>query len=523
MVDYSRFDAIGLSDDDDDDEKWAQHKASKTTQSHAEPTTSADAAAGVSQSREQTPTPTSVAQAFASPTNSAYVPEACCAWCYTTVSSPKRCGKCSKRVFCSRACQIQDWKLGHKHWCCIAGEIGHDFEVREAQAKGLGVFAKRPFERGDVIMMERPAMHRPDLLAAASDPSHVKVAEFAIDPDGERIGPVFMRANTDFTMFVKLLDTQLPVLRHGRDLLVGYPMAMIPRIVTSDLSDRDYKQFTCDVRRNAHHPGGMENSIRMLDVVPAAASAQDAAAAEQKDREEHASSTATTSVLHKAMTLMPHRGSLREKFDLNAMGCGDDDESGLFLTMSYLNHACLANSLHHFVDPHGVKIVSASRRIEPGEEITITYVNFEADSLLNIFGSTRSTLLRKKWGFSCDCMACTDPSVGQKFDHMRELDQIILECGKRRQYDRGIRCANALIKIYDELGEHPKVYSRTYYDLFQLAIARRSTLGKANGYLRLALEHRKLLVGDTPDETVRQYEQLMKTPSSHMGFLIGER
>ena len=47
MVDYSRFDAIGLSDDDDDDdEKGTQHKASKTTQSHAEPTT-ADAAAGV--------------------------------------------------------------------------------------------------------------------------------------------------------------------------------------------------------------------------------------------------------------------------------------------------------------------------------------------------------------------------------------------------------------------------------------------------------------------------------------------
>ena len=86
----------------------------------------------------------------------ASVPNIQCAWCYAEVASPRRCGKCHKRPYSSRECQLHDWKLGHKHWCSISGENGYDFEVREVLGKGRGIFAKKCFERGKVVLMERP-------------------------------------------------------------------------------------------------------------------------------------------------------------------------------------------------------------------------------------------------------------------------------------------------------------------------------------------------------------------------------
>jgi len=227
----------------------------------------------------------------------ASVPNLQCAWCYAEVASPKRCGQCHKRSYCSRECQLRDWKLGHKHWCSISGENGYDFEVREVLGKGRGIFAKKCFERGEVVMMERP-------LPLAHG-RHSKVAELA----------------------------------------------------------------SCQ------------------------------------------------SVLKAVMALMPHGGSLRAKFDLNSMGCSDESgsfvgESRLFVTMAYLNHACLANTLHHFVDAHGVKIISASRRIEQGEEITISYINKESEA------STRCELLRKKWEVGVSLRL---PCVLESGIHRREV------------------------------------------------------------------------------------------------------
>jgi hypothetical protein len=81
-----------------------------------------------------------------------------CSYCYKQQSEEvtlKLCSKCHHRMFCSRECQVADWKNGHKHWCNKAGEIGFDYEVRESPGKGVGIFSLRCFKRGDKIMAER--------------------------------------------------------------------------------------------------------------------------------------------------------------------------------------------------------------------------------------------------------------------------------------------------------------------------------------------------------------------------------
>ena len=88
----------------------------------------------------------------------------CCAYCYTpepidgeTKRFPK-CGGCKTRRFCSRECQTNDWKDGHKHWCGASGQLGVDYEIRLTTDKGCGLFALRDFKRGEKVAVEKPIL-----------------------------------------------------------------------------------------------------------------------------------------------------------------------------------------------------------------------------------------------------------------------------------------------------------------------------------------------------------------------------
>lgn len=74
-----------------------------------------------------------------------------CAFCLISVSDEKikLCGKCRKRAYCSRECQVSDWSSGgkgqgHKNWCHVeCGEEDIDWKVCEVSGKGLGLVATR--------------------------------------------------------------------------------------------------------------------------------------------------------------------------------------------------------------------------------------------------------------------------------------------------------------------------------------------------------------------------------------------
>lgn len=141
-----------------------------------------------------------------------------------------KCAKCP-RPYCSRACQQvsqprprshpallspavlyllrirpsdslfspasqHDWKLGgHKVWCGSAGEKSLDYEIRVSPAKGLGLFAKRAFRRGEKILVERSVMtRRPDgsFDRDAFTNADVLAAAMALSPAGADIQAKFV-------------------------------------------------------------------------------------------------------------------------------------------------------------------------------------------------------------------------------------------------------------------------------------------------------------------------------------------
>jgi hypothetical protein len=88
----------------------------------------------------------------------------CCAFCYAPAKKLLVCGRCHKRRYCSKDCQSSDWKeASHKHFCGKAGEIGIDYDVRPTEdGRGLGMFARRSFEKNEIIIAERPIIKAND-------------------------------------------------------------------------------------------------------------------------------------------------------------------------------------------------------------------------------------------------------------------------------------------------------------------------------------------------------------------------
>ena len=69
----------------------------------------------------------------------------------------KKCGKCGLARYCKTQCQRGDWK-DHKKIC------KYPFEIRASEGKGLGLFATRDLEIGDLIVCEDPVLYFDDCV-----------------------------------------------------------------------------------------------------------------------------------------------------------------------------------------------------------------------------------------------------------------------------------------------------------------------------------------------------------------------
>ncbi|KAI1204898.1 SET domain-containing protein [Annulohypoxylon truncatum] len=95
------------------------------------------------------------------------------------------------------------------------------------------------------------------------------------------------------------------------------------------------------------------------------------------------------------------------------------DHSGLYLDVSRLNHACKPNMFSRFSSTTlGMEVV-AYKDIEPGEELTFSYLP------LNLVSEQRKALIRE-WGFNCSCSLCTDSKETAISDRRRGRIQDLL-------------------------------------------------------------------------------------------------
>ncbi|KAJ1458567.1 hypothetical protein M885DRAFT_561790 [Pelagophyceae sp. CCMP2097] len=214
--------------------------------------------------------------------------------------------------------------------------------------------------------------------------------------------------------------------------------------------------------------------------------------------------------------LAPGSGDLRRTFETNCCALDDGDSAGgLFVHFSRVNHDCVGNSAHVFVPEHGLMLLVANFEISRGAEVTFSYCEQVPSK------AERAWKLQFAWGFSCACAACNDAGLGAKLDRVYDLDAAVARLGSTGNVAASLRAGRALVCLYDELRLPRRLYSRTFYDMFQIAISKRAHHRDAFKFIKLypalSHEHAQLYYGCDCQE-VRMKAKLVADPSSHRNY-----
>jgi len=338
-----------------------------------------------------------------------------CSFCYKAPDKIFQCGKCHKRPYCSRCCQIKDWTQ-HKIWCGKVAELDVDFEVCETDGKGKGIFAKRPFTKGEKILVERPV--------------------------------IIVSDSNNFKAIKEQFDAQPPSVQYAIECL--------------------------------HH----ENPQTVFE---------------------------STFLLRYGKGVQACK---RNIFDLSP-------GSGLCITASRLNHSCLPNCSRYYVKDHGLMVISAGMPIARGDELTISYSDLCYATYKDGFERFQEHLL-KAWNFRCSCRACLNHSVFNKLVQIKEMDDKILKLGSTGREKEAFKLGERMIRLYDQLCHEPSGYHRTYYDMFQMAVLQKNTLGKAKKCASKSLENLEFLIGGSnkEPEEITIARKFVTNPESHRNYLL---
>lgn len=93
--------------------------------------------------------------------------------------------------------------------------------------------------------------------------------------------------------------------------------------------------------------------------------------------------------------------NLQQKAFPNRVSADSPSASGLWCHFAYCNHSCLPNAEKSFKD--GVLTLRATRDIDEGEEITISYGEY-------IDQTEKLQAMHRIWGFKCECRVCAAES-----------------------------------------------------------------------------------------------------------------
>ncbi|KAI1761497.1 SET domain-containing protein [Hypoxylon sp. FL1150] len=181
----------------------------------------------------------------------------------------------------------------------------------------------------------------------------------------------------------------------------------------------------------------------------------------------------------KMMKLAHSKGGyiIDDIINTNAFGVliNDVDHSGLYVDVSRLNHACKPNMFSRFSSTTlGMEVV-AYRDIEPGEELTFSYLP------LNLLSEQRQSLIQE-WGFNCTCSLCSSKEESAASDRRRGRIQDLLAELDLPEVRNHAAIENRVAEILDlcekegmaaQVGDFYTIVADVYSTLGDLSRARR--------------------------------------------------
>jgi len=214
--------------------------------------------------------------------------------------------------------------------------------------------------------------------------------------------------------------------------------------------------------------------------------------------------------------LCPNEGSRLEKYNANAVEISEDgSQSGICLNFSRINHDCVGNSSHTYIKEQDLMVLVANTDLPAGSEVTFSYVSNTKTQ------KERVQRLCETYNFVCTCAACENPIISAQIDEMAELDERIFEYGAAGEIEEALQAGKSLLSLYGELKVSSHLYARTYYDMFQIAICKRSTLEEGLEFIRKAVEADEAYFGPACDcAEVNKKVKYAANPESHRNYLV---
>lgn len=184
----------------------------------------------------------------------------------------------------------------------------------------------------------------------------------------------------------------------------------------------------------------------------------------------------------------------------------DISQAALFPEIAMLNHDCRPNAAYFWDEETFTHYVHAMRTIQPGEEITISYIDSEKPR------AHRMRRLERNWGFKCDCSACTaHPSPHRRVRRTPQPHHPARRPPQRLDalVARHPEMAEALVSMYDQ--ERLWAYLATAYKHAAEAYSSFGNKYMAVKYARLSAEF-SILDKGFADRDVREMKNMAKDP-----------
>lgn len=193
------------------------------------------------------------------------------------------------------------------------------------------------------------------------------------------------------------------------------------------------------------------------------------------------------------------------------------------------NHTCLPNAVHTFDDGAGVEVLFATRSIQKGEEIYISYssslaIDIDRSEALNFSISDQirfeREILKNKWGIVCqaDCV-CNDVTIKSQ---VIKGTKLLIEAERMEnggKHAAAFQLIHEVLTIHDHIQSSPLAKGVTHYTAFQLAIMSRKTIAQAGKHIGFLCHLYSAVCPYSTTQTAR-YLKLKTNPELHNNFLI---
>ncbi|KAI6841288.1 hypothetical protein KC340_g2528 [Hortaea werneckii] len=191
------------------------------------------------------------------------------------------------------------------------------------------------------------------------------------------------------------------------------------------------------------------------------------------------------------------------------------DIGGIFPLVARINHSCLPNAQHAWSDKHQKMLVHAVRNIEPGCELTLSYIAGGPST-------ERRKNIKTYFGFDCACELCSLAPEARKVSDERlqkaqKLDEAIGD-PKRVRYtpDRALADCRELLSIYESEQVMDLRLPRLYYDALQIC-GMHSDQARVCVFAQRSRDARILCEGKDSSEAAA-LEKLVSKPSDFENF-----